>query len=98
MICTCSRRTFGVPTLTYLRTCGPRASMRWATASSERNNAATETRRSQRAFIQCPEYWLLTLVIDLADGLRHDFRLIKLKIGVPALIDENLFGVGRQSE
>src|SRR5580658_4785672 len=40
MICTCSRTTFGVLTVTYLRTCGASTSTAWASAIPAQHSAA----------------------------------------------------------
>src|SRR5437016_5956199 len=42
MTWTCSRTTLGLETLTYLRTCGASASMRWAQAGSDHGEAAKQ--------------------------------------------------------
>src|SRR5437868_3984495 len=49
---TCSRMTLGVPTRTYLRTSGERASKRWAHASGDKKRPSRQERSSEVA-IRC---------------------------------------------
>ena len=46
---TCSRMTLGVPTRTYLRTSGERASKRWAHASGDNKRPSRQERSSEVA-------------------------------------------------